>query len=147
MTTHLNLFDQFLQIVKLLETQRLHVGKVDRIILVAIRAYVLVNVVCLALQYSNAPSVEPVLALITANVELRFVVRLTAEAVQLLRVPGVLTLPANVLGDLLRLRLTDANAVSVEPIVTQIATNVEPNGLGGKRKTSWVTRVCPFLTG
>lgn len=68
---------------------------------------------------------EPVLALVAANVELRLIVRLAAQTVQLLCVARMLAFAAHELGQRLRSVLADADALAVEPIVAQIAAHIE----------------------
>ena len=62
-----------------------HVGVVEERIGVAVGARVLVDRLRFRLEDTNAPTMEPVLAAIALDVKLRFVVRLPAKAVQLLR--------------------------------------------------------------
>lgn len=56
---------------------------------------------------------------------LRFIVRLLAEAVELLSVPGVFALLADKLSHALALLLGNADAFAVEPVVAKVAANVE----------------------
>lgn len=56
---------------------------------------------------------------------LRFIIRLLAEAVELLGVPGVFAFLADELSHALALLLRNSNAVPVEPIVAQVAPDVE----------------------
>lgn len=67
---YLNLFDQLLQIVVLQLAEAFHVSEIHRIIALAVRADILVNKFGFALQNADAPAMEPILALVTANVEL-----------------------------------------------------------------------------
>lgn len=119
------MFDQLLQIFVLQLTEAFHVGKIHRIVALAVRADVFINEFSFALQNANAPAMEPILALVTANVELRFIVRLSTQAVQFLGVSSVLTFAAYELGMILRVSLRDADTLSMEPVVAQIAANVE----------------------
>lgn len=105
--------------------QALTVRQIDGRILLALGANVLVNAVRLRLHNADAPAVEPVLALVAANVELRLIVRLAAQTVQLLRVARMLAFAAHELGQRLRSILADADALAVEPIVAQIAAHIE----------------------
>lgn len=66
---HLDLLYQLPEILKVLRRQLFHIGKIDRVVLLAIGTDILVDIVSLGLQYSDAATVEPILASITANVE------------------------------------------------------------------------------
>lgn len=69
---------------------------------------------------------EPVLALVAANVELGFIVRLFAQAVKFFRFPGMSALGANELSHPFRHRLRDSDAFAVVPVVTQVASDIKP---------------------
>lgn len=70
MITNLNLFNQLLQVVMFQLTQTLHIRQIHRTILLALWANVFVNVIRFALQDSHTSAVEPVLAFVTADIEL-----------------------------------------------------------------------------
>jgi hypothetical protein len=118
----------------------------------AIGTNVLVDEFRFARQNADALSVEPVLAFVAANVEsveeeeelestgdhlesaaihkiyenlLRLIIRRSAKAEKLLRVFGLLALLAHKVRHVLRSFLGDSHALAVEPVVAQVAANVE----------------------
>lgn len=121
----LQLLYQFLKRFVIPAIQFLHIREVYVRINLTVGTDVFVDVVRLRLENADASPVEPVLALVAANVKLGFVVRLLAEAIQFLRFPRVATLVADEFGHSLRHRLGYADAVAVIPIVTQITTDVK----------------------
>lgn len=69
---------------------------------------------------------EPVGAALAPDIELSLVVRLAAQAVDLVIVLGAATLVTHILGHFLGHLGGYADTQAVEPIGTDIATNVEP---------------------
>lgn len=67
--SHLNFLQKLVQLLKIAADKCLHVGKVDRVVFLAVGTNVLVDELSLALQDSDAFSVEPVLAFVAANVK------------------------------------------------------------------------------
>lgn len=66
---YLYLFDKFSQIIKVLVGEIFHIHIIHRTVLLATRTHVLVDIIGFGLQYAHAPSMEPVLTTVTANVE------------------------------------------------------------------------------
>lgn len=121
----LYLFDEFPEAVKVLVGEVFHIGVIHGRVPLAIGTDVLVDVVSFGLQDADTPTVEPVLTTVAANVELRFIVGLPAEAKQFLRVARVFALRADELGYRFAALLGDADAVAVEPVVAEVASHVE----------------------
>lgn len=68
-SNYLYLFDQFLQQIKVLSAEVLHVGEIDRRISLTVRTDIFVNIVSFRLQNANTPAVKPVLTFIAANIK------------------------------------------------------------------------------
>lgn len=81
----LELADELAELLVVQRAESPHVGVVEGGLWVAVGARVLVDPLGLRLEDPDAAAVEPVLAPVAADVELRLVVGLPAEAVQLLR--------------------------------------------------------------
>lgn len=63
------MFDEFSQSFKIFGVEILHIGKIDGGVPHTVGTDVLVNVVSFRLQYSYTATMEPVLTLVTADVE------------------------------------------------------------------------------
>lgn len=68
---------------------------------------------------------EPILTLIAANVKFRLIVRLTTQTEQLLSITCMFAFAANKFREIFGLFFGNIHAIAVEPIVTQITTNVK----------------------
>lgn len=66
---YLQLLDELAESLEILLRQVFHVGEINRVVSLTPRTDVLVDVVRLRLQNAHAPTVEPVLASITANIK------------------------------------------------------------------------------
>ena len=122
----LDLFEKFLDDIEVLQPQGLQVGRVDPRVLVTVGALVLLDGSPLGLQDTDAAAVEPVGTLLTTNIEPGLVVRLSAETVRFRALLSCRTLVTHVLGHFLRHLGCNPNTGAVEPVRTDIATNVEP---------------------
>lgn len=66
---YFKLFDEFSQSFKIFGVEILHIGEIDGGVPHTVGTDVLVNVIRFRLQYSYTTAVEPVLTLVTADVE------------------------------------------------------------------------------
>lgn len=69
MSSYLHIPQELIKLLKVALCERLHVCEIDRVVLLAVGADVLVDKVSFARQYSNTFAVEPILTFIAANVE------------------------------------------------------------------------------
>lgn len=67
--TYLKLLDELAEPLEILLRQVFHVGEIDRVVPLTPRADVLVDVIRLRLQNAHTPTVKPVLASITTDIE------------------------------------------------------------------------------
>lgn len=125
-SNYLDGLDYNLQLVNLIGGQNLHVGSIGIRLPLALRADVLIYELGLALQDSDAASVEPVLALVAAYIELRLIVRLATAAVELLRLPRLLAINANEFREFFGGLLANIYTIAVEPVAAQVAAHIKP---------------------